>query len=170
MPPVTPALSPSLSDAEYTVLARTGKCALCKRPGADAATLIVPLAYGGEPTVDNLWPVHLRCGELRHQILGTSPEPPNAEDLARLSAIPERASFVRGLLRAAATEHLRQPSYGSVDSITLMERRIEANVGYGLTNHTRPDNISEEDWTWLQTSDAFDAIHEACWALLKSDG
>lgn len=168
MSPVSPA-SATLSDAEYTVIARARrKCALCKRSGADAAALIVPRSYGGESTISNLWPVHLRCGELRHTILGTSPEPPDPDGLTRLRAvIPDLCA---GVLHQAATDHERKPAYGSVDSITRLERCIDANVGHALARQTRPDTISEEDWTWLQSSAARDALWNACWALLKSDG
>ena len=168
MPPVTPAPTSPLSDVEYTVLARArGKCALCKRAGADAATLIVPASYGGPSTIENLWPVHTRCGELRHSILGTSPTPPHAEGLTRLRAL--LPDLCAGVLHQAATSHERKPTYGSVDAITLLQRRIDANVGYALAHQTRPDTVSEEDWAWLQTSVARSALWEACWALLKSD-
>ena len=74
------------------------------------------------------------------------------------------------MLHKAATDHERKPAYGAVDSITLLERGIDANVGYALERQTKPHTIGEEDWTWLQSSVARDVLWNACWALLKSDG
>jgi hypothetical protein len=168
MPPVAP--SPSLPDAEYVVIARArGKCVLCKRPGADAGTLIVPASYGGEPTPHNTWPVHERCGELRHTILGTSPEPSNPEALARLLSIPSLRSSVLNLLHKAATEHERRISYEAVDAITLIERAISAHVGVGLRSYERPLMVAQADWDWMQTGEAHSALTDACYALLRSD-
>lgn len=43
------------------VLAESDVCGYCGRGGADTADHIIPVAYGGESTLDNLRPAHMRC-------------------------------------------------------------------------------------------------------------
>jgi hypothetical protein len=161
------------SDAAYIVITRAkGKCAICLKKGTDTVAPIVPVSYGGDPTDPaNLVATHSRCAELRHQIEGSSPEPPDPDGLRRLIGISkDMRQFALGILHRAAVEHRRKVTYSSVDGITLLGRSIEANLGYALHGRPCPDGISAEDWAWLQSPAAFDALHGAAWALLASEG
>ena len=161
-------LDPAASDAAYVVITRAkGKCAICSKPGANTALPIVPISYGGTDKQFNLQAAHARCAELRHRIEGSSPEPPDAENLRRLRTL--MPDFVQGVLRRAAVAH-RVRTYDSVDAVTLIGRAIEANLGYALRGRPCPPEHATEDWTWMQSSEAFSTLHDAAWALLASEG
>ena len=162
-----------MSDAAYVTVTRAkGKCGICGKKGAETATLIVPESYEGDPAdPNNLQAAHERCARLRHQIEGSSPEPPDPEGLRRLMGTSESMRhYALGILHRAATEHRRKISYSSVDGITLLGRSIEANIGFALRGRPCPPEMSPADWEWLGSCEAFDALHGAAWALLASEG
>jgi hypothetical protein len=77
--------------------------------------------------------------------------------------------FTLGILHRAAVEHRRRITYSSVDGITLLGRAIEANLGFALRGRPCPEGVSAEDWEWLGSCEAFDALHGAAWALLATE-
>ncbi len=54
------------------VLAGKPQCAICGLPGTDSADHIVPVALGGDHSLDNLRPAHLSCNASRGGKLGRS--------------------------------------------------------------------------------------------------
>ena len=163
-------------DAKYIILARSKKCAVCRRNGATTVNLIVPASYGGTAKVYNLQPVHEKCGQLRHKIEGSSAEPPQeyAEDLARLLSMPHVGDEVRDILHFAATVKgtCRNPgSYNSLDACGTIKGLLRGSIGWDFLGWMqRPEGVTPEDEAWLKTSAAYESVFFSAYALLPSDG
>jgi hypothetical protein len=158
-------------DLTYATVARSRfYCALCRRRRATVASLVVPESYGGELTPQNLRAMCQRCDRLRHQIDGSDPAPPDPQGLHRLLSIPSVRPAALGLLWQAATAKARRgPRYHSADEAAALDDAVRDRVT-GWTRRARREGISDEDWTWLRSVEAYEVLFQACYALLPAGG
>jgi hypothetical protein len=159
-------------DLTYTTLVRARfYCAFCRWRRATVASLLVPESYGGERSSWNLRATCERCGELRHKIDGSDPTPPDPEGLRRLLNIPwVRPRALEILWLAATAKFRRGRSYNAADEAGNLGATVRDRItGWPGKERSRPPGTSDEDWAWLRSIEAYEALARAIYALLPAD-
>jgi hypothetical protein len=160
-----------VDDLTYATVARARfYCVLCRRRRATVASLVVPESYGGQRAPGNLQATCQRCDRLRHQIDGSDPAPPDPKGLERLLSIPSARSSALDLLWQAATAKTRRGrQYHSADEAVALGDAIRHRVtGWPGRHGARRKDISDDDWKWLRSPEAYEALDQACYALLPA--
>src|SRR5262249_23706831 len=156
------------NDARHVVLDQYGyRCAFCGTANRAELRLdrIVPESYGGPEELWNLWALCHTCVHLRHQMKGSSAVPPDPEGLRRVLEFPHRRDDVLRILKYAA-ERALDDQYDSLVAGDEIDAQVSSLVGYALRRRERPDDITPENWTWLCSSAAWDAVYKNAYALL----